>query len=50
MNVVNLTETADRTQWARAVKAAAVIYCGVLPAIALAMEMVGAISEVPLSR
>ncbi|MDQ4124328.1 MAG: hypothetical protein M3134_01840 [Actinomycetota bacterium] len=49
MNVVNLTETADRAAWARAVKAAAVIYCGVLPAIVIGMTIVESISWAPVA-
>lgn len=43
MNVVNLTETADRAAWARAVKAATLIYCGVVPVIVVGMEVVASL-------
>ena len=49
MNVVNLTETADRASWARAVKAVAVVYCVVLPAIVAGMTMVSSVFHEPLS-
>lgn len=43
MDVVNLNETVDRAVWARAAKAATLIYCGVLPAIVVGMEVVAAL-------
>jgi hypothetical protein len=45
MNVRNRAEVPERTLWARAVKAVAVIYCGVLPAIVAGMTIVSAVVD-----
>lgn len=45
MNVPNLTGTTEHDPWARGVKAAVVILCGVIPAIVLGMYLVRSLAD-----